>query len=308
MLAFAAVEPTGNSAAPVEEIVVLGKRPGPPLWRVAFGTHRLWIFGTLQPLPKQLEWDASSISAILADSDEFLGPPEISASVSNRFRAVGVLRKLKKLEQLPKGQTLSDVLDAELYRRLMVVRAQYAPGNKKLLRYRAITAADKISTAALRKVGLSQEPKILSKLRKMAKKAKVQITEHKSEVDIDQAILIITDVSPEAGAACLRNTLDAITSDLRGSLLRAQAWAAGDASLLKQFDYPDLEQTCVRNAFNNTAARMLLKQSKAQWLESAERALRQNQQTFAALPVRELIHPEGLLAQLQARGFSVRGQ
>ena len=57
---------------PIEEIVVIGKRPGPPLWKVTNGDNVLWIFGTLHPLPKSLEWDSESVEWVISQSREYL--------------------------------------------------------------------------------------------------------------------------------------------------------------------------------------------------------------------------------------------
>lgn len=57
---------------PIEEIVVIGKRPGPPLWKVTNGDSVLWIFGTLHPLPKSLEWDSESEEWVISQSREYL--------------------------------------------------------------------------------------------------------------------------------------------------------------------------------------------------------------------------------------------
>jgi hypothetical protein len=49
------------SDAQLAEVLVVGKRPGPGLWRISKGDHDLWIFGTLAPLPKQMIWDTTDI-------------------------------------------------------------------------------------------------------------------------------------------------------------------------------------------------------------------------------------------------------
>ena len=58
-LLLAAAEPVAAQAsgdAPtIEEITVIGRYPGPPLWKATRGEHTLWIFGDLTPVPKGLE-------------------------------------------------------------------------------------------------------------------------------------------------------------------------------------------------------------------------------------------------------------
>ena len=50
-----------QSEAQLSEVLVVGKQPGPGLWRISKGDHDLWIFATLTPLPKQMIWDATEI-------------------------------------------------------------------------------------------------------------------------------------------------------------------------------------------------------------------------------------------------------
>jgi hypothetical protein len=41
------------------------------------------------------------------------------------------------------------------------------------------------------------------------------------------------------------------------------------------------------------------------WLTAAETALANNPQTFAVLPMEEVLAPDGYLAKLQAQGYTV---
>ncbi len=45
--------------------------------------------------------------------------------------------------------------------------------------------------------------------------------------------------------------------------------------------------------------------SWALWLENADRALSNNDSTFAILPLRDLLRPDGLLSRLRERGYDV---
>lgn len=78
---------------PIEEVVVVGKRPCAPLWKVMNGEHTLFIFGSLEPLPKSLEWDSESVDWIIEHSQEFIAPPGVGARTFNPFRAIRALRQ-----------------------------------------------------------------------------------------------------------------------------------------------------------------------------------------------------------------------
>ena len=66
--------PPHADAATIEEITVIGRYPGPPLWRVSSGEHVLWIFGDLTPVPKGLDWDPRNAERVLDRADGVIGP------------------------------------------------------------------------------------------------------------------------------------------------------------------------------------------------------------------------------------------
>jgi len=42
---------------PIEEIIISGRRPGPPLWQIENGENTLWVFAVVSTMPKSFEWD-----------------------------------------------------------------------------------------------------------------------------------------------------------------------------------------------------------------------------------------------------------
>ena len=87
------------------------------------------------------------------------------------------------------------------------------------------------------------------------------------------------------------------------------AWADGDAREMRQFEYPDREGTCqtLYDEDENTAH--LTSQTKANWTEAAIKALANSPQSFTALPMREIVHAEGLLAKLaMKKDYVLTGQ
>jgi len=291
-----------------EEVIVLGARPGPPLWRIENGNKTLWIFGMLQPLPKTLQWESSSVEWIIAQSQQYIMPPSISASTSNPLTAISTLRKIKKLERLQKGTSLKDVLPTDLYARFKDQRLVFAPRSRKIARLQPMAAADRLYEAALKTVGLETNSSIEKKLKKMARKHDVEIVSTAGEVPISQVLTILRGISLEAQISCLETTLSSISSDLHSSIERANAWAAGDESMLRAMDYPDQHAQCTKAMLNGPAAAAERAKSRLKWLDTATNALQNNEVTFATLPIAELIAHDGLLSELAQRGFQIRGK
>ncbi len=294
--------------AVLEEVVVTGRRPGPPLWRVINGERTLWVFAVLSPLHKDLSWDADSVAHILSESQAYLEAPQVSASTSNPFKALGIMRKLGRAERLPKGTTLKTLLEPELYARLETAHQRYAPKDDKILRLKPLFAANKLHAAALQKVGLRDSARIYKTLRKMAKRAGLEVTASVGEVDVDRVIEVIEGIPHEAQLRCLHETLQSVTEDIQGAMVRANAWATGDATALRALDYPDVESTC-HNAVNaNEFARAATTRAREQWLVRARQVLNEHTSAFASLPVYEVIGEDGLLGRLAAEGYQLRGQ
>ena len=82
-------------------MVVTGKRPGPPLWKVSNQGNVLWVFGTLDYLPKRLRWDTASVRFILSESEEYISPPRINSIERNPFKAISLMRTFNRIQKPP---------------------------------------------------------------------------------------------------------------------------------------------------------------------------------------------------------------
>ena len=51
LVAPAAAQTDGAGPPTIEEITVIGRYPGPPLWKITSGARTLWVFGELSPVP-----------------------------------------------------------------------------------------------------------------------------------------------------------------------------------------------------------------------------------------------------------------
>jgi len=297
-----------DAEPPLYGMVVGGKRPGPPLWKVTNQDNVLWIFGTLDYLPKKLNWDSSSVRYELSQSEQYISPPQINARENNPFKAVSLLRKLNKLTKNPDGKTLQDVLPAELYARFLDAKSIYAPKDNKIFKLRPQEAAGSLFRAAQDFVGLSLDKKVGNKLRRIARGQRATLITHNTSLDVDAALRGYENILLENEIACLKTTLDTIETDLEAMIVRANAWANGNAKLLLELDYPDRQQVCLGSFTSTDAIKSTAEQTRTEWVESIENALNNNKISFANFSMREIVHPDGLLAQLEKQGYVVAGQ
>jgi hypothetical protein len=135
-LLFAQVPPAPEADA-LAEVVVVGRQPGPPLWKVSNGDHTLWILPLVDMYPRKMEWESARVQKLLAQSQEYIYRPRVTngLSVTNLLllpRVLGIYNRMKRAAQLPAGKTLADELPPDLYRRFAALKARYFPRDRKI--------------------------------------------------------------------------------------------------------------------------------------------------------------------------------
>lgn len=296
---------TLDASPAIEEITVIGRYPGPPLWRVSSGDRVLWIFGELSPVPKGLEWDPRNAERVLDRADAVIGPPRVSAPTYNPIKLFRLFREAKRLSRNEGDATLSESLPPELNARYQALRTKHMPDEKPNEELRPALAVLRLYSAALDDVGLTTDSKIGSTVRRMMRRSKAEETDSEIRAKPDVILEELRKVSRDAELNCFASTLTSLETDLDGMKERANAWAIGDVDALKRFDYPDPQGDCLAMLFSASGLANLRDELYATWLGEAERALATHTTTFTVLPMRELVAADGLLAQLAARGYTV---
>ncbi len=291
--------------AGIDELTVIGRYPGPPMWKVSSGTHVLWIFGNLTPLPKGLTWDPRNVERVIERAQGVIGEVEFSAHEYNPFKLIGLVRQARRLSRNADDAALAEVLPPDLYARYAALRARYTPRdrNEKL---RPVLAVQRVYNAALDDTGLTTERGRVSKeIRRIVRQHDVAATRMKFELEPQDVLADLEEVTPEAELKCFETAVTTIETDLDAMKARANAWALGDVEALRRFDYPDPQGDCLAMLVSASGLDELRNRVYAQWLVEAEAALAANETSFAVLPMRELFAADGLLAQLAAKGYAI---
>lgn len=298
-------------AAP-EQVLLVGQRPGPGLWKVSKGDHVLWVFGTYSPLPQKMEWRSQQVEAALAQSQEYLTPPAAHAKVGF-FRGLTMLPGLIGVKKNPDGASLQDVVPADVYARWLPLKAKYLGENDSIERERPIFAAQTLFSAGLKQAGLTRGSAVDTKINAIIKQHKIKVTETGIRLDMDGASGMLKDFkkSSLADTACFTTTLARLESDIDAMRVRANAWAKGDLEAIQKLSYPDQETQCddamlsaefVKNrpGFQNIKERV-----REAWVASAEQALSTNTSSFAMLRLSNIVGADSYLAALKAKGYQV---
>jgi hypothetical protein len=291
-----------------EEIIITGKVSGPPLWQVKNGANTLWIFGFLSPLPQDFEFDSSGLEEVIAGADEMLSRPDLEMDGwIGPFEAIGLYRQYRKMRVNDEDQTLDEVLPPELYARVLAVKETYGPRGKGILKLRPLFAALVLDKAARKNAGFKDASVVGNSITRLVKRHKIHRTELVVETALAPRAMLdeVDSMSAAAEIACLTTTLERLETDIEAMKERARAWAYGYMSELHAMEFPDPQGACMEAALEGPKLKALFAQFEALWLANAQRALAENHSTFALLDMQALLASDGVLAQLQAKGYEV---
>jgi hypothetical protein len=304
--------PTEEAASETETILLVGQRPGPGLWKVSKGDHVLWVFGSYSPLPLKMEWRSQQVESILAQSQEYLGPPGAHGHVGF-FRGLTLLPSLIGIKKNPDGATLKDVLPADVYARWQPLKTKYLGKDDSIERERPIFVADALYDAALKQSGLGKGYDVSNKINAIVKERKIKKTDTSIALEMDDASKMVKEFkkSSLADTACFDKTLTRLESDLDAMRVRANAWAKGDLEAIQKLSYADQEAECrdaLRNAdFVKNQKNWQNVQQRVQnaWLTAVDKALEANTTSFAMLRLSDIVGPDSYLTALKAKGYEV---
>ena len=295
-----------------QTILVSGQRPGPGLWKVSKGEHVMWVFGIHDPLPKGMEWRSREVERKIAQSQEYLGAPSGGVHVG-WGGGLGALPFLIGIKKNPDGATLKQVLPPDLYARWAPLKQKYFGNADDIERERPVFVAQELYRRALIEAGLHKGPDLRKVLDEMANKHKVKYTSNTIQVDLKEPGKAAREFKKGVmeDVPCLAATIAQLETDIETMRVRANAWAIGELDTIEKLDFSDRESAC-HNAFLSSAITRMqpelltIKQRALDgWVAAAEKALENNTSTFALLGMKEVLSPQGALAKLKAKGYTV---
>ena len=293
-------------------VLVVGQRPGPGMWKISKGDNVLWVFATYSPLPAKMQWRSQQVEAIIAQSQVYLSPPTFGARV-------GVLGGLKLLPQLvgmrknPGGAMLRDVVSPEVYARWRVLKARYGVGDEAESE-RPIFAAEKLYSAGLRHAGLTNSDEVSAAIQALLTKKKIKVIASHVQLDLPNPGKTLKEFKQGSvdDAACFKNTIERLETDINVMRNRANAWAIGDLDEIRKLSFADREAACQSAMVSSPALRDGMglegaeKRVRKLWLEAAEHALATYPTSFAMLKLNNVLRSDYVMQQLQARGYTVQ--
>lgn len=244
---------------------------------------------------------------------------EVSVDVKTRL---ATYKLQEKAEGKKKKKNEDDALDEEEdtpqlsakdQERLEKQLAKFKPE-----RFHPYLQAGNLRSDAIRSEGLVTFDRIESRIKKMAKKAKVKskpiITIDFAHADIKKVLKSMKDFSEETNTACMHSALDYINDDLPTRINLGEAWARGDVTYLQSTITEDEPSPCELavsdelgglKSFDGTALADI--DLTDQWLEEFTKVLEEPGVRMAIIPAQTWLRSDGILKRLEAEGVTIYG-
>lgn len=315
LLLCAAAEPDAAAPEPLEEVLVVGRQPGPGLWRVTRRDdpehHVLWLLGDHAPLPRRLEWRSAEVEDVIRHSQVVIGPPAVDAAVGP-LGGLTLLPSLFRVRHSPDGLALRELLPPDLYARWQPLKARYLGDARDVERWRPIFAASALHRAALASHGFTPYEGVWPAVEKLARRARVPVNRPELRIDVDQPRAAIREFKrmPLEDLACFERTLARLETDLDLLRERANAWAVGDVAQLRELAPVARATACIGALLESPLAQArgygdLVDRARATWLEAVEQAIGRHASTLAVTSIEELLAPDGPVSTLRRRGYVI---
>ena len=303
--------PAATAAEALDEVVVSGEQPGPGLWQVRHADHTLYILGTLSPLPAKMHWKSSEVEALVARSQLVIAPISVKAGIG-LFQGVRLLPSVLRARDLPKGESLSTALPPALYARWTPQKQRYLGSSDKTEHWRPMFAGGELYDKALERSQLDRRNEVWPIIERAARRHDVMVRRPEVQLSITDPKGMIRDFAQtprNADIECFESLLTRVERELPLLRQRANAWSTGDVETLRHLPLDDAESKCLGAVTSTPRLAQeyaeALRRVRQDWVLAAEGALLRNASSVAVVPLRELFEPQGLLAQLRARGYAV---
>lgn len=298
----------GVSSTTLDEVSVIGERPGPRLWKVTKGDHVLWLLGTLDHVPKKMTWRSRQVEAALDQSQELLATaPSLDAHIGP-IMAVRLYVQWRGMQRDPDRTRLRDWISPALYARFETQKTRFDPNDGGIEELRPPFAALRLYQHALDAIGLTRTNQIEHTVVAMAERHRVPI--ERPQVRVDDPLGTLKQVralSPALEVDCLETTIERLETDVPSMRERALAWASGDVDRLRALPFPNQLEACISDLSASPRVKQLVASASEAWMAAAESALERHRVSFAVRPIYDLLSRDGPLARFRAQGYRIEG-
>ena len=292
----AAVDAVQEEATTLDDIVVLARRSGAPMWTVTRGDSTLILVGAIGRIPRDVTWRPDDLEAAAARSNLILTPQVGQASVSDILR---VIWRARTIGQMPRGTTTATYLSPADQARLETIMAgerNQGWRTKSLL----FLSFDLMKDKAGYGQGREGEDAV-DVIRRAARRGRVE-TRPVGTVRGDEIVDSLITAPQATHLPCAEAAIAAAEYGPTAGRDRAEDWRALRVADVVASPIDRALSVCWPWADPEIGSQL-----HQQWAAAIETAMTGDGVTMGVAPIRLLAEEGGVLDGLEARGFDVVG-
>lgn len=285
-----------TQTAELDEVVVLARRSGAPMWTVTRGDTTLILVGAITSIPRDLSWRPDDLEAAAARSDLILFPQQGRASMADILR---VIWRARTIAMMPRGHTTADYLTPEYQARLETLMADERNQDWRT-RSLLFVGFDLMQDKAGYMRGRTGDD-AMDVIRRAARRADVTVRPV-GTVRGDELIDSLITAPQSAHVPCVEAAIAAAEQGPDAARERAEDWRALQVAAVVASPIDRALNQCWPWGDPEIAPQL-----RQQWAAAIETAMISPGVTMGVAPIRLLADEGGVLDGLEARGFEVVG-
>ena len=281
------------NATLVDELVVVGRLPGPAWWRVVDADTTVYVLGVPSLAPRQMQWDRAIFERRLQGANVVVLP-----FVNVRTKVAGSVGMAFNLMRLKSGGPFEERLDPATRARFVGVRTRLGRDAKHYTTTNPLAAGVQLAVDYRDGSNLTNmDPAKLVRL--LAQQRGVKVIEKSYDLGAQLGGIIRTPAS--VGRLCFEEVLAQAEAGPGVTLAAAKAWAVGDVPAALEN-----ERTYERCLAATSGGRVYDEKMKADEVAAIKSALQAPGHAIVLVPLRPLLAQGGVLDRLRAQGYVVK--
>lgn len=288
---------TAQDADPVqvEDVVVLARRSGAPIWEVTRAGGTVLLVGEISGVPEATPWSATSLEAATARSQRVMSGIGVRGSFSDVLRLIW---RARTLTRLPGETTSADYLTPDWQARLDAIEARVGEdySRKSFL----LTPGDLLRDGAGFGRGTTDDAGEV--VARAARKARTPVRRVEAATRGDQLVEDLLSAPPATRLVCMHAAIEAAEAGPDAVLARGRAWTRREVAAVMSSPIQQALEQCWPWGDPTLGPEL-----KAAWVTSIETALTEAGVTMAVAPLGLLAESGGVLDRLEAQGATIAG-
>jgi hypothetical protein len=283
--------------AQADEILIIGRRSGAPMWRVTGEDATVVLVGGINGVSKSTKWDPESLIEALRRADRVMFPQSMALTASI-FNAFGWIAKWNKMSSLPKGQNLAQFVAPDHIRRLAALEAR-GMGKEGFEGRHPLHLARDLQDKAKGDIDYSRNA--ADYVARAVKKYDLPVAV--DPITRGKAKPVVKDLfasSPQEHVPCLVDSIAAAEAGPAAVQARSDAWAARRVKEVLASPAEGFHNSCWPHGAG-------LGPSRDDLVAQMRQLLGEKGVTVAVLGLRSLAESGGILDSLQAAGYDIQG-